>query len=154
MRFFRQEHWSCHLFLQEIFLTQRSNPHLFCLLHCRQILCPLNHWGSPICTGLTNFISVFFIRVLGASLSLNTVKFFPCYNISNLEAGAFVCLVQCYITSPRMMSGRRWISIIVQRASTLLDAELELSTCIPYLPLLTVCSLKTWRPQFIHLWCT
>ena len=28
----------CHAHLQEIFLTQRSNPHFLCLLHCRWIL--------------------------------------------------------------------------------------------------------------------
>ena len=28
----------CHAHLQGIFLTQRSNPHLLCLLHCRWIL--------------------------------------------------------------------------------------------------------------------
>ena len=28
----------CHFFLQGIFLTQGLNPHLLCLLHCRQIL--------------------------------------------------------------------------------------------------------------------
>jgi len=33
-----------HLLLQEIFLTQRSNPGL---LHCRQILYCLNPQGSP-----------------------------------------------------------------------------------------------------------
>ena len=36
-----------HAFLQEIFLTQASNPHLLHLLHCRQILLPLSHQGSP-----------------------------------------------------------------------------------------------------------
>ena len=34
----------CHFLLQEIFLTQRSNPDL---LHCRQILYRLRHQGSP-----------------------------------------------------------------------------------------------------------
>ena len=34
-------------FLQEIFLTQGSNPHLLCLLPYRQILYLLNHEGSP-----------------------------------------------------------------------------------------------------------
>ena len=29
-----------------IFLTQELNPCLLCLLHCRQILYPLSHWGS------------------------------------------------------------------------------------------------------------
>ena len=36
-----------HSLLQGIFLTQRSNPHLLCLLHCRQILYLLSHGGSP-----------------------------------------------------------------------------------------------------------
>ena len=35
----------CHDFLLGIFLTQESNLRL---LHCRQILYPLNHLGSPI----------------------------------------------------------------------------------------------------------
>ena len=35
---FRQKYWSgCHFLLQGIFPTQRLNPHLLCLLHCRQI---------------------------------------------------------------------------------------------------------------------
>ena len=32
--------------LQGIFLTQGLNPHLLCLLHCRQILYVLSHQGS------------------------------------------------------------------------------------------------------------
>ena len=37
----------CHFLLQGIFLTQGSNPHLLCLLHCRWVLYPLSHWQSP-----------------------------------------------------------------------------------------------------------
>ena len=37
----------CHFFLQGIFLTQGWNPCLLHLLHCRWILYPLNHLGSP-----------------------------------------------------------------------------------------------------------
>ena len=37
----------CHFLLQGIFPTQGSNPGLLCLLHCRQILYPLSHRGSP-----------------------------------------------------------------------------------------------------------
>ena len=37
----------CHFLLQRIFLIQGSNLPLLCLLHCRWILYPLNHWGSP-----------------------------------------------------------------------------------------------------------
>ena len=40
----------CHFPLQGIFLTHRSNPHLLCLLHCRQILYPMSHWISLIYT--------------------------------------------------------------------------------------------------------
>ena len=37
----------CHFLLQGIFLIQGSNLGLLCLLHCRQILYPLSHQGSP-----------------------------------------------------------------------------------------------------------
>ena len=37
----------CHVFLKRIFPTQWSNPLLLCLLHCRWILYPLSHLGSP-----------------------------------------------------------------------------------------------------------
>ena len=40
----------CHFLFQGIFPTQGSNPHLLCLLHCRQILYLLNYWGSPFLT--------------------------------------------------------------------------------------------------------
>ena len=44
MGFFKQEYWSGLLFPPPgIFLTQGSNPHLLCLLHCRQVLYLLNH---------------------------------------------------------------------------------------------------------------
>ena len=36
----------CHFLLQGIFSSQGSNLHLWCLLHCRQILYPLNHQGN------------------------------------------------------------------------------------------------------------
>ena len=39
--------WVCHLLLQGMFLTQGSNTHLQCFLHCRWILYLLSHWGSP-----------------------------------------------------------------------------------------------------------
>ena len=44
--FSRQEYWNWVLisFLQWIFPTQGLNPRL---LHCKQILLPLSHWGSP-----------------------------------------------------------------------------------------------------------
>ena len=38
---------SCHVLLQGIFPTQGLNSHLLHLLHCRQILLPLTHQGSP-----------------------------------------------------------------------------------------------------------
>ena len=33
----------CHFLLQGILLTQESNPHFLCLLHCRQVLYLLSH---------------------------------------------------------------------------------------------------------------
>ena len=43
----RMLEWVVILLLQGIFQTQRSNPCLLCLLHCRQILYALSHGGSP-----------------------------------------------------------------------------------------------------------
>ena len=37
----------CHALLQGFFLTQGSSLCLLCLLHCRQVLYPLSHLGSP-----------------------------------------------------------------------------------------------------------
>ena len=37
--------WVANFLLQRIFLTQGSNLHLLCLLHCRWILYPLSHRG-------------------------------------------------------------------------------------------------------------
>ena len=50
-------YWSsCHALFQGIFSTQRSNPHLLCLLHCKQILYLLSHQGSPmLCTFYHNW---------------------------------------------------------------------------------------------------
>ena len=36
--------------LQGTFLTQESNQRFLHLLHCRQILYPLSHLGSPLCS--------------------------------------------------------------------------------------------------------
>ena len=41
--------WIAMPFLQGIFSTQGSNLSLLHVLHCRQILYPLNHVGSPCC---------------------------------------------------------------------------------------------------------
>ena len=38
----------CHALLQWIFPTQGSHPSLLCLWHCKRILYPLNHLGSPL----------------------------------------------------------------------------------------------------------
>ena len=42
----------CHFLLQEIFATQRSNPHLLCLLHWQVDSFPLCHLRSP-CVGIS-----------------------------------------------------------------------------------------------------
>ena len=52
----------CCFLLQGIFLTQRSNLHLLCLLHCRQIFYPLSHRESF--TSLVKYILRYFIYFL------------------------------------------------------------------------------------------
>ena len=47
-----------HALLQGIFLTQGSNPHLLCLLHCSQTL-SLGHQGSLVSIYLNNNIHLF-----------------------------------------------------------------------------------------------
>ena len=56
MEFSRQAYWSwCHFLLQGIFLTQRSNPHLLCLLHWQADSLPLMLPGKPLAS-LYSFI--------------------------------------------------------------------------------------------------
>ena len=38
----------CHFLLQGIFPSQGLNQRLLCLLHCKQILNLLSHWGSTV----------------------------------------------------------------------------------------------------------
>ena len=54
MGFFRQEYWSGLPFPPPgIFLTQRLNPSLPQLLHCRQILSRLSHLGTTVNSHIT-----------------------------------------------------------------------------------------------------
>ena len=47
----------CHFLLQRIFPIQGSNPRLLCPLHCRRVLYPLSHQGSPqnLCDELSKY---------------------------------------------------------------------------------------------------
>ena len=60
-----------HFLLQGIFPTQGLKPHLFCLLHCRQILDRLSHqespWAIPTLPGLRFFIcsSTYLVCLIG-----------------------------------------------------------------------------------------
>ena len=47
MEFSRQEYWSSKILLQGIFLTQRLNLHLLCLLHWQVGFLPLVPPGEP-----------------------------------------------------------------------------------------------------------
>jgi len=49
---------------QGIFLTQGLNPHLLCLLHCKQILYPLSHPGSPTSTQCIVYTTIHQMSVL------------------------------------------------------------------------------------------
>ena len=44
----------CHFLLRGIFLTQRSNPHFFHLLHWQLAFLPLSHLGNPQDTAVGN----------------------------------------------------------------------------------------------------
>ena len=57
----------CHFLLQGIFPIQGLNLYLLCLLHCRQILYPLDHWGSPY-HSMRGVLLVWEQRVYGNSL--------------------------------------------------------------------------------------
>ena len=49
MGVFRQGYWTgagCNVILQGIFPTQGLKPSFLCLLHCRQVLDSLSHWGE------------------------------------------------------------------------------------------------------------
>ena len=45
---FHKGSYGCHFPLQGVFPAQGSHPHLLCLLHCKQILYLLSHWGGHI----------------------------------------------------------------------------------------------------------
>ena len=48
MKFSKNTGVASYSVLQRIFLTQGSNSHLLCFLHCRQILFYLSHQGTPL----------------------------------------------------------------------------------------------------------
>ena len=64
----------CHSLLQGIFLTQGSNLHLLCLLHCRQILYLLSHreslWSKANLSVLLRQYSFSFSLCISLSVSL------------------------------------------------------------------------------------
>ena len=62
IEFFRWEYWNGLPFsLQGILPTQGLNPSLLGLLHCRQILYPLSHQGSPLWGLVAGFLKTKFI---------------------------------------------------------------------------------------------
>ena len=73
MEFSRQEYWNgLPSLLQEIFLTQESNPHLLHLPHWKVESIPLSCLGSPV-TG----IHVFFIKFFSHLDYLRILSIFP-----------------------------------------------------------------------------
>ena len=60
----------CHFFLQGIFLTQRSNPRLFCLLHWQGGSFPLAPPGKHQIWGLLIFLAELMLFFLSDSLAL------------------------------------------------------------------------------------
>ena len=60
-----------HFLLQRIFLIQGLNPHLLFLLHGRQILYPLSHWGSLY---LSHFSEIPWTIACQAPLSMGLLR--------------------------------------------------------------------------------
>jgi len=54
----------CHFLLWEIFSIQGSNPRHLCLLHYRQILNLLSHWGNPTSYLYINYHPLVYIQLL------------------------------------------------------------------------------------------
>ena len=65
----------CHFLLQEIFLTQGSNPGL---LHCKRILFHPSHRGSPISQIVLN--KLIFNRVNTVKVTVIWLWIYLCYN--------------------------------------------------------------------------
>ena len=116
----------CHVHLQGIFLTQGLNLCLLRLLHCRWILHPLNHLGSPsskicslycFCWHILNQIPEMFF--------MNTFKIL-CYLHSGREK---------YKTEPQNRKG--WIPALPHDQLTVRFSEchvtLKLSVLLPSL---------------------
>ena len=61
----RQEYWNrLPALLQGIFSTQGSNPHLLCLLHCRQILYPYTRWYNSLSFSRGSLVNYFLKSLL------------------------------------------------------------------------------------------
>ena len=63
----------CHFLLQRIFLTQGWNPSLVCLLHCKRILYPLSHQGSPDTLFLIGFPTLEVLKMGDLACAVNLV---------------------------------------------------------------------------------
>ena len=72
----------CHFLLQGFFPSQGSNPHPLGLLHCRQILCQLSHYGSPfslVGTVVHSVMWFFFFNIFNISI-------LPCLEYSFIQS--------------------------------------------------------------------
>ena len=63
----------CHFLLQQIFLTQGLNLSLVCLLHCKRILYPLSHQGSPDTLLLIGFPSLEVLKMGDLAFAVNLI---------------------------------------------------------------------------------
>ena len=90
----------CHFLLQAIFLTQGLNLCLLCLLHCRQILYPLVHWGSHTLL-LSNYYKL--LEITGKS---------NCFHIVSL--GFFFFFSFLILLLPALAKNIRYIFLPIQ----------------------------------------
>ena len=107
---------SCHALLQGVFPTQGLN---LCLLHCKQILLPMTHWGSP-------------------SYRLRACKPCPAVQLVFLNTVTHICRLkwQCWVVeSVLQLMGQVLCLIIVNRRSSVLLNHLCLRKWLPRLTL-------------------
>ena len=105
MEFSRQEYWSCHFHLQGIFLTQRSNRGLLCLLHWKVDSLPLSHLSNlSIATFVNNMNNAHDERLaLWMYVHIRSWYWLKCKHLINLISCLMFCkeilwLTYCYKT--------------------------------------------------------
>ena len=93
----------CHALLQRIFPTQGSNPGL---PHCRQILYPLSHQGSPYLALFTGKYILIFTDHKLSSQSYSYSRHSEGFNEDTISQHKLLQSCQVWSALPRWLSGK------------------------------------------------